>query len=301
MQINSDVIRFKSGLQFIQKSQIWRVPFLYIFAHFILMLQLNKMIQNYKLTKVCIWSVLTMVFMFTYTNLKAQDWGDWGNDEATEDSTELDSTTQEDSGFGWGDGFGEEESKDDKGTPPKPLVKYERLDIIPVDTLTKLITYTAVHDVENSCEYCTSDSLYFRAKKYLLTKFGDGKKFPKKWIIEDLVNQRILLNVRLPLWIEPNASSKKQEGEYEYKFQLWIRDFAYKYKFTHIVHQDPVVAGKPGTFTPVYLEYYLKNKTKVRFTDMILSAIDRDMKELIADIVKIMKDPVTVDLDEEDF
>lgn len=277
---------------------------LYIFVGFKLLLRIN-MRYNYKTKGIGKWALFAFLLLFSVGVSNAQ-WGDWGDTE--EDTTATDSTEEDGGDWGggsWDDdggfGFGGDDGQDDKGTPPKERVKYERIDHIPVDTLTKLITYTAVHDVENECEYCTSDSLYYRAKQYLLKKFGDGKKFPKKWIVEDTENQRIILNVRLPLFTQPNGNVRKQEGEYEFKFQLWIRDYAYKYKFLNFVHQDPVVAGKPGTFTPVYMEFYLKNKTKVRITDLLLKAIDRDMKELIADIVRVMKDPVTVDIDEEDF
>lgn len=283
--------RCKSGSNVGNKAHICCEAFLSIFVDFILSFIRNRMSTLRLAKKGLKLSVLTVALLFSYTESKAQ-WG-WG--EETEESD----TTESVGDFGSFDG--DEGPKDEKGMPPKPLVKYERIDNIPVDTLTKLITYTAVHDVENNCEYCTADSLYFRAKNYLLKKFGDGKKFPKDWIVEDAVNQRIILKVRTPLMIEPNPHTLKREGDYEYKFQLWIRDFAYKYKFTSFVHQDPVVAGKPGTFTPVYAEFYLKNKTKVRFTDMILLAIDRDMKKLIEELVQVMKDPVTVDIDEEDF
>ncbi|MCO6494776.1 MAG: hypothetical protein J5I91_03725 [Bacteroidetes bacterium] len=260
------------------------------------------MIKYNFLHRLSLMSMLFFTFTFFITDVNAQ-WDDWGDTPV--DSSQVDSTDGGDWGSDWGSeetpfDYAEEENTD-KGTPPKPIKKYERIDFIPVDTLTKLITYTAVHDVESSCNYCTADSLYFRIKKYLLTKYGDGKKLPKGWVVEDVTNQRIIMKVRLPLYTHPNPYSKVQEGEYEFKFQLWIRDYAYKYKFTQIVHFDPVINGKPGDFTPVYLEYYLKNKTKVRFTDMILTAIDSDMKSLIDDIIRVMKDPVTVDIDEEDF
>jgi hypothetical protein len=284
-------VRCMRGSKVCNNAHICSEAFLSIFVDFILSFIKNRMSILRIAKKGLKLSVLTAALLFSYTDTYAQ-WG-WGEETEESDTTENNNS--------FGDFGGDEGPRDEKGTPPKPIVKYERIENIPVDTLTKLITYTAVHDVESNCEYCTADSLYFRAKNYLLKKFGDGKKFPKEWIVEDAVNQRIILKVRSPLMIEPNPHTLKREGDYEYRFQLWIRDFAYKYKFTSFVHQDPVVAGKPGTFTPVYAEFYLKNKTKVRFTDMILLAIDRDMKKLIEELVLIMKDPVTVDIDEEDF
>lgn len=270
--------------------------FLIKFAVHNFFLHLNNRMTKYNILhslRFCY--MLLFVFIFSFSNANAQ----W-EDNSSSDSTQVDSAESSDWGDSFDAGYADEETVD-VGTPPKPLIKYERIDFIPVDTLTKLVTYTAIHDVESTCEYCTADSLYFRIKKYLLTKYGDGKKLPKGWVIEDITNQRIIMKVRLPLMIHPNAHNFTQVGEYEFKFQLWIRDYAYKYKFTHIVHYDPVTNGKPGQFTSVYLEYYLKNKTKVKYTDMILKGIDTDMKVLIDDIIRIMKDPVTVDIDEEDF
>jgi len=278
------------------KSQKRSDSFLIKFAHHIKKQLTQRMIKYSNWVRPKFWSVLVFCLMFSFSNAYAQ-WGDEYSDSSETDSS--DEASWDTSGY-YSD-YPVDESNGDQGTPPKPLKKYERIDIIPVDTLTKLITYTAIHDVESSCEYCTADSLYFRIKKYLLNKYGDGKKLPKGWVIEDITNQRIIMKVRLPLITHPNSHSNVQDGEYEFKFQFWIRDYAYKYKFTHIVHYDPVLNGKPGNFTPVYLEYYLKNKSNVKYTDLILKAIDTDMKKLIEEFIIVMKDPVTVDIDEEDF
>jgi hypothetical protein len=256
---------------------------------------LKKMIRSHHNLRQTILSLCTVLFIILNSNVSYSQWG-W-DDDNTADSTE---STDDSWGGDWGDDLGEEE-KNDKGTPPKPIKKYERIEFIPVDSLTKLITYTAVHDVENECEECSADSLYFRAKKYLLEKFGDGKKFPKGMIIEDTKDQRIILKIRVPLKAQVTKHSKADAGFYEFKFQLWIRDYAYKYKFINYVHLDPVLGGKPGNFSEVYMEYYLKNETKVKQTDMLLMGVDRDMKELIDGLVKVMKDPVTLGIDEEDF
>lgn len=300
-QIFFKCLRLQTGPKGINKTQTCEVRFLHIFVGFILKIHSRHMAYNYTIKRQTLFSCLAAFFlMFVAVSSQAQDCGAWGDDDSNDsDTTEK---TDDDGGWGgdWGGDFGGDQ-KQDKGTPPKPIKAYERIDFIPIDTLTKLITYTEVHDVENNCEYCTADSLYFRAKKYLLEKYGDGKKFPKDWIIEDTENQRIILKVRLPMMAQVSPSVNRQIGFYEYKFQLWIRDYAYKYKFTNIVHLDPVVAGKPNTFNETYMEYYTKNQKKVRFSDSLLMAVDKDMKALIADIIRVMKDPVTVDIDEEDF
>lgn len=303
MQFNLLSFRCKRGRKIMNKNGLCEVGILHIFVGFISNSQIIKMtsiyaryLRNFRL-------ISLLCILLSLSHAAQAQWDDWGSGDDEEQAT--DSTDNDDDDWGGGFGWGDEDlfggGSDDKGTPPKPLKKYERIDHIPVDSLTKLITYTAVHDVEDECDYCYADSLYWRAKEYLLEKFGNGKKFPKSIIIEDTENQRILLSIKLPMNVQINPHSTRKEGEYEFRFQLWIRDYAYKYKFTNFVHLEPVVGGKPSSSNPVYMEYYLKNQRKVRQTDMFLLAMERDMTELIEGLVKVMKDPVTIDIDEEDF
>jgi hypothetical protein len=192
--------------------------------------------------------------------------------------------------------------QEDKGTAAKPIRKYERqTDIIPIDSITNLISYTAVYNVESDCKSCTADSLYFRSKSFLLKRFADGKKFKKKWVIEDLENQRIFLKVRQPMKIDVNSSSKKTIGEYEFKFQLWVKNNSYKYKFTNIVYLEPKLGSNPNDYKPIYLEHFLKIERQVRLADLFLLAVDRDMKDLTKNLVESMKDPITLSINEENF
>jgi hypothetical protein len=242
----------------------------------------------------------SVLFFITINQFNAySQWGGFGDESSSEtsDSTNTDSNETSSEGFGWGS---EEETTPKSGTPAVPLKPYERVKDTPLDSITKRITYSLVVE-DDSCNYCTPDSLYYRAKQYLLKKYGDGKKFPKKIIVEDVTNERIILNVRVPMVVQVNPSSKQQIGEYSFNLQLRVKDFRYKYKFTDFIHHEPVTNGKPTDFNSVYMEYYLNNKVKVRETDKFLMAIDRDMKELIEGLVKVMKDPVTVDVDEDDF
>jgi hypothetical protein len=302
-QIISGKYRLSSVSQSNDKSKILRNHFLYIFVGLRNKEQTNHMTIYRRIFTPKIVSVLIVFFLLSMTEMSySQGWGSWDDAEQA-DTTEVDNAWGDDSwgGDSWGGGGGGG-VKNDKGTPPKPIRPYERIiDMIPIDSITKLVCYTAVHDVESQCEECTADSLYLRAKAYLLQRFGDGKKFPKKWIVEDTENQRIILTVRLPLEIDANTHSKRKIGEYEFKFQLWVRDYAYKYKFINIVHLEPKLGSKPNDYTSIYAEHYLKVERQVRPADSVLLAIDRDMKDLIKNLVEVMKDPVTLGIDEEDF
>jgi hypothetical protein len=239
--------------------------------------------------------MILIAFLFTFNPLTAQ-WGSWGSDEAdtTENSDSSDGGGWDDD---WGGAWGNEKSKS-PGLPPPPP-PYERFSM-PMDTITNLVTYTDVIEDE-SCDYCTPDSLYYRAKQYLLrTLFNGAKDFPKNVVVENVLNERIILTIRTPVVYEANTYRKFEFGEVEFSLQLRFKDYRYKYKFTNFVHITPV-GGASKEYSRTYFEYYLKAEKRIKTNDRALIATDKMIRTMINELITVLKDPATVDIDEDDF
>jgi len=195
----------------------------------------------------------------------------------------------------------------------KPDFKpYERFKA-PMDTVTELVTYMGVvpftpmaNDVYDGG---TIDSLYWRAKKYLMQKYikdyraGKTSKdmiFPKDMLIEDYKPDgdvgRIIIRATAPLIIKNNSFSSKENGTLTFKIEIRVKDDKYKYRFTNFVHNTV----EKGSEKPVktYIEFYVNNNRGVKGTDFILLAVDRMVKDVLKDLYKVMKDPIIIDQDD---
>lgn len=194
---------------------------------------------------------------------------------------------------------------------PEGFKKYERF-MPPIDTITELVTYVGIvpfKPLENDVyDGGTIDSLYWRAKKYLMEKYikdyrANSKKefvFPKDMLVEDVKpdgeNGRIIIRPTIPLLVKNNNYSYTQTGTLTFKVEIRVKEDKYKYKFTNFVHNTT----EKGTEKPIktYVEYYTKIAKGYKGTDMILIAIDRMVKDVVKDLYKVMKDPVVVDPDD---
>jgi hypothetical protein len=226
---------------------------------------------------------------------KAQ-WGDWGGGGAeTPADTAKTDTTASAGGDAWGGGDaggwgGAEETKGPKMPERKPYVRF----VPPYDSLREIIYYEGIIEDED-CEYCMADSLYWRARKHLLTKFG--KENLKKFTVEDKKADRITLLVSVPMVIKYGNYKQETVGTLEYKLTLRFKDNRYKYQFGNFVHiQAADGTGKEATRT--YHEYYMKLKKGFQATDPYLLAADREVKQLVAELTKTLKEPYQPDEDD---
>lgn len=200
----------------------------------------------------------------------------------------------------------------DPAMMPTTYKKYERFRP-PMDTITDLITYTGVvpfmplaNDVYDGG---TIDSLYWRAKIYLMKKYikdyRQSKKpnenvFPKDILVEDFKpdgeNGRIVIRPTVPLYVRTNEFTSQQWGTLTFKIEIRVKEEKYKYKFTNFVHNTV----EKGTEKPVktYVEYYANTTRGFKGTDQILIAIDRMVKEIIKELALVMRDPVVLDPDD---
>ncbi len=197
----------------------------------------------------------------------------------------------------------------DKKPEFKPYQRFKA----PVDTVTELVTYIGVVPftpmVNDVYDGGTVDSLYWRAKKYLMQKYikdyraGKSAKdmvFPKEMLIEDYKPDgdvgRIIIKATAPLIVKHNPFSSTQNGTVTFRLEIRVKDDKYKYRFTNFVHNTT----EKGTEKPIktYIEYYVNNNRGVKGTDTILISIDTMVKDILKDLYKVMKDPVVIDQDD---
>lgn len=221
-------------------------------------------------------------------------WGDWGGggEEATPtDTTSKDSSAGTEDGGAWGGAWGGgEETQGPQMPERKPYVRF----IPPFDSLREIIYYEGIIEDEN-CDYCGADSLYWRAKKYMMQRFG--KDNIKKFVVEDKKADRITLKVTIPMVTKYGQYKSESAGILEYKVTLRFKDGRYKYQFGNFVHiQTPNGLGKESTRT--YHEYYMKVKKGYQVTDKFLLAADREVKEFVDGLKKSLREPYQPDEDD---
>jgi hypothetical protein len=219
----------------------------------------------------------------------------------------FDSTSYSDSSFS---SNSSDEASNQEPSAPR-YKKYERFKA-PIDTITDLVTYIGVvpftpmaNDVYDGG---TIDSLYWRAKKYLMKKYIKDYReksskemvFPKDLLIEDFKpdgeNGRIVIKPTVPLYVKNNSFSNTQIGTITFKIEIRVKEEKYKYKFTNFVHNTVEKGGEKPVKT--YIEFYANNNRNFKDTDMILLAVDRMVKEIIKELGKVMKDPIVLDPDD---
>jgi hypothetical protein len=188
-------------------------------------------------------------------------------------------------GWGGGGGFG--------GKQKDTLPPYTRF-IPPYDSLREMIFYEGViEDME--CEYCSEDSLYLRAQRYLESIYG--KKEYKKFIVEAKPGQVIWLKVEIPMLIERGAYSKAPSGLLEFSMVIRFKEARYKYQFGNFAHiTEP--KGLAESRLKTYHEYYMKTKRGFRSTDMYLITADKEVKKTIEGLKQALKEPYKPDEDD---
>jgi hypothetical protein len=233
---------------------------------------------------VAYYKLILLAVFFAATSLSAQ----WGDDEDEASSSNDTASMEVSSGGGaWGGG------SEDAG--PKPIEKkpYVRF-VPPYDSLRELIFYEGVVDDEE-CETCSEDSLFARAKRYLVKRFGE--KPYKKMIVEEKVNQLIYMKVTIPMVVTLGEYAKRRDGEMEYVMVLRFKDARYKYQFGNFAHvTDPV--GLSNDRLKTYHEYYRKAKKGFESTDRYLIAADKEVKKMVDGLTLALKEAYKPDEDD---
>lgn len=198
-------------------------------------------------------------------------------------------------GDGFGDGefnFGGEDSANTDTTAletlpvkeaPKPYVRFAA----PYDTLREMIYYSGV--VEDVIyEESTADSLYWRFKKYLTTRFG--AKTLKEWTEEDKRGQKFIVKPNADLVVSTNEFNGKNSGSINYTLTMRFQDGRFKWEMSNFVHVIPA-QGISGGENRVYAEYYYTTKRNIKSCDLLLIAIDNEVKNTVKQIKKSLRPP----------
>lgn len=237
--------------------------------------------------------LLTLFGLFT-TNSAAQDgwedsgsgWEDSGSgwdDENNPDSTSGDAWGS-DEGDSWGGDFSfdEEEEEEEPIVVKKPYVRF----VPPYDSTRDLVTYEGVVEVLDNDGYeYEIDTIMFRAKKWMEEEFG--KKELKDILKSQDVNNnasemeyKIVLKGSIPCMVQRNDFVKEQNGTFEFRMDIRIREGRYRYRIYNLVHVAPVQAGqKEGVRT--YFEYLMKSEDDIRYCDSILLAADAKITAMV--------------------
>lgn len=171
-----------------------------------------------------------------------------------------------------------------------PYVRF----VPPYDTMREIIFYEGVVENED-CQLCTADSLYWRAKKVLLKKYG--KADLRKMILDEKVGHHITVKVTLPMVVINGKYSKAAKGMMEYKLCLRFQDSRFKYQFGNFIHLQ-TGEGLVGNPTKTYHEYYMRVKRGYEATDKFLLASDREVKDMVAKITYALREPYRPEEDE---
>lgn len=238
------------------------------------------------MTKHIIGRVLRMLplvaFMLFAGSLSAQEWGAWGGGGGTGTDT-----ASVDSNGTWGSNSGS------GAVAPKAV--YKRFQP-PYDSLREIIFYEGIIEDE-TCETCGADSLYWRTKKFFTNRYGKENLKNKKWVVEDVVGNKMILKVTVPMMVQLNQFNKRQNGFLEYRVAVRFQEGRYKYQFGNFVH----VQTQPGLEAKTirtYHEYYMRVKKGYQGTDQFLLAADREVKEIVEGLKKSLRAPYQPDEDD---
>lgn len=215
----------------------------------------------------------------------------YAQDNITPDSTVTDSTVMD----------------SPEPQPQKPVKKpYERIKLH-LDSITNLVTYKEIVDQTET----TADSFYVRSKKWADKKYGlsnrtvdkgkRGPSGPKKIILLDKPNEKLVLRAYFDSYQQTNTYNKYVNGQIQFNLTLIFKDDKYKYIIDNIVYQAPINVELPPEENPkpIYFEYLLNAKVGVKKSDQVLKTADSEIQLLINEIKKSLQNPITID--EDDF
>lgn len=179
--------------------------------------------------------------------------------------------------------------------PKKPEKKpYVRI-VMPVDSITELITYDSI--IEQTDSYY--DSLYLRAKRWVTAKWYADKKQKElvKVFTDDVLYEKFKVKVKLPMRVRYNKFSSNEYGQVEFNLTMRFKDGKYKYHVSNMIHLLPETSDKKD-INYVYLEFYMKSEKNVVNYDRYLRAADAAVRKMVVDMTKAMREPVEVDEDD---
>lgn len=169
--------------------------------------------------------------------------------------------------------------------PAKPT--YQRF-LPPYDSLRELVYYEGIVEDE-AAENPSADSLWFRCKKFLASRYG--KENAKRFVVEEKKPDKIVLKCVVPMAVQIGKYNKSEAGKLEYKLTIRFKDgYRYKYQITNFVHvYTPTGTAQKEART--YHEYYMKAKSGFQVSDRYLISADREVQEIVAGLKRALREP----------
>ncbi len=233
--------------------------------------------------------VVLVGFLLILSGMLQAQWGSGDDDKDVESALKTDSSGTGEAG-GWSNGSGEGGSGETQGIKKKPYVRF----VPPYDSLRELIFYEGIVEDEE-CETCTEDSLFVRAKRYLMRRYG--KKEYKKFVVEEKPNSLIYLKVKVPMVVQNGNNSKSRNGDLDYVLVLRFKESRYKYQFGNFSH-TLLPQGLNSTQVKTYHEFYMKSKRGYETSDKYLIAADKEVKQIVDGLKASLKAPYVPDEDD---
>ncbi|MCB9251612.1 MAG: DUF4468 domain-containing protein [Flavobacteriales bacterium] len=232
--------------------------------------------------------LITTIALGLAIDINAQDYN--YDDPYATDTTNYDDPYGDTYNTDFNNSFGdtkpvvEEKPKPEK----KPYIRFE----VPFDTITELVTYTAVVEEEEA----GTDSLYWRAKRWINYEFSK-KDMKKKITKDDKKEFKIIMVGVFPLFIEANKYSKVPNGSIQFDMELRFKEGRYRYKINNLVHLVPPPPGEKNDIV-TYFEFYRKSTINPKGNDMVLISADKKIHKMIDALQKYCKEPIYVDDDD---
>lgn len=177
-----------------------------------------------------------------------------------------------------------------KPAAPKPFVRL----VLPIDSVTSLITYTEIVEQPES----QADSLYIRAKRWAVKNFTKNGEKSKEIFEVDKKDNKLVIKGYIDAYVYGSKYSKKNLGYHMFTITIWIKEGRYKYTITNLYNVNKLFDGDKTEPTKTYFEYYNTTTTNPKSADSILRGADSDINKLIKDLKRDMRDPVQVDEDD---
>lgn len=178
----------------------------------------------------------------------------------------------------------------EKKPAPKPFVRL----VLPIDSITSLVTYTEIVEQPES----QADSLYIRAKRWAVKSFTKPGEKAKDLFEVDKKDNKLVIRGYIDAFVYGSKYSKRNMGYHMFTMTVWIKEGRYKYTITNLYNVNKLFDGDKAEPTKTYFEYYNTTPTNPKSVDAILRSADADIKKLLEGFKRDMRDPAVVDEDD---
>ena len=158
---------------------------------------------------------------------------------------------------------------------------------LPIDTLTKMITYTEVLNIDTSI---TKQELYSRAREWFAKTYNSSQSVIQ---MDDKENGKIVGKALTQVYHKAMGSNFPS-GHINYTISIYLKDGRFKYEITNFYHTGQFVSGgnRIADFGPCEEMINTKKKTwgmsYQKTFNYYLAQLDTKTKSLINDLKESM-------------